>query len=115
MNELGLHGQARDAQPARRFGLVAVGLSDGAREEFPLSGLEHARMRIGKFLPPGHRQQVVHVLAKRLGRGIRQLAIFVQGGANVVQIDRVALRQEHGFANHVLQLAHVPRPGLRGK
>ena len=44
MDELGLHGQTRDPKPARRFGLVAVRLSDGACEEFPLGGFKHTRV-----------------------------------------------------------------------
>jgi hypothetical protein len=115
MDELGLHGQTRDAKSARRFGLVAMSLSDGACEEFPLGGFKHTRVRIGKFLPLCRCQQVVHLFAKRLGRGILWNSVFVQRGANVVQVDRITLSEEHGFANHVLQLAHVPRPRLRRK
>ncbi len=32
LDELGFHGDAGHAQPAGRFGLIAPGLRDGARE-----------------------------------------------------------------------------------
>ena len=67
MDELGLHGQTRDAKPTRGFGLVAVGQSDGACEELSFGSFKHTRVHIGKFLQSARRKQVVHVFAKRLG------------------------------------------------
>jgi len=38
LNEFGLHGDARDAEPPCGFGLIAPGLLNGTGEEFAFGG-----------------------------------------------------------------------------
>jgi hypothetical protein len=44
LNEFGLHGDARDAKPPGGFGLIALGLLNGAGEKFALGRFKRTRM-----------------------------------------------------------------------
>src|SRR5438105_175207 len=49
LHQLGLHRDARDSEPARRLGLVALGLLNCARKYFPLGDVQDASVCVVNF------------------------------------------------------------------